>query len=455
MGFKIALDPKGIPFKIRLGDNSVVRNLQKESLKQCLGVSEEDLEPIIASQEGLLKQVAYLLLLKNVNEAIEFIRPFGKSFKYNFKRYKELQALTIHHPLDVSRRTSSLYLTGIQIIFGIKEKVGAGHSSLVKAAYTLGKERLVRRVVNVSSPIYKMNKVDSKKDDILNVLNAHRKLIGVDGVIRRVDFSDYQKPNNESVVSIFFPAYDGTLSNILPQEFSDDFQNRFTEFLLSTLTEVNSRGIVHGDLQACNIFHKDSLSKFALGDFGCSVDMAAFKQDWIIHHIFKTPASPPEILQVPMERTFKEMDPYKLDVFPAGMLLFAVYTNESLPFWPIEQGIVSKESLKILMETMEKKISDSRLSDPKKGLLRNMLQINPEERPTMREALKYFRTYISKSQSLESEEKEENLQLNLKKGSTPGLWKGQENLNYRQIWSNLGLFGPPIIYTKRATSLLS
>ena len=142
--------------------------------------------------------------------------------------------------------------------------------------------------------------------------------------------------------------------------------------LLSALNELHKRGISHSDIKPGNILF-DSAKKPKLADFGLST----ISQPKMRSQRFggTKPYTAPEIL-----RGIKH-DPYKSDIWSLAVTIHAM-SAFSLPY-----NFTNEEEMHNEIINGHIVISDS-ITEPLRGILKSMLVIDPEKRPTAEALLK-------------------------------------------------------------------
>ena len=142
------------------------------------------------------------------------------------------------------------------------------------------------------------------------------------------------------------------------------------------LNHMHTKHILHRDIKSQNIFlTKNNMVK--LGDFGISKTLEHTLAN--AKTIIGTPyyLSPEIILNVPYS--------YKSDVWSLGVLLYEM-TAFKMPF---DASSISELAKKIKKGEYEK-INKSNYSNDLKKLIDNLLQVNPEKRPTIKDILCKF-----------------------------------------------------------------
>ena len=137
------------------------------------------------------------------------------------------------------------------------------------------------------------------------------------------------------------------------------------------LNHMHTKHILHRDIKSQNIFlTKNNMVK--LGDFGISKNLDCTLAKTVIGTPYYL--SPEIILNVPYS--------YKSDVWSLGVLLYEM-TAFKMPF---DASSISQLAKKIKVGNYEK-INKPNYSNDLKKLIDDMLQVNPDKRPTMKDIL--------------------------------------------------------------------
>lgn len=89
--------------------------------------------------------------------------------------------------------------------------------------------------------------------------------------------------------------------------------------LLTVLAKLHANGIVHGDIKPENIFYNHKTDLLTVYDFGfaCKRDVCNLKNKGTLQYM-----SPEQLIDIPMQTLPQPKNPFKVDIFAAGQILF-------------------------------------------------------------------------------------------------------------------------------------
>ncbi|CAK93846.1 unnamed protein product (macronuclear) [Paramecium tetraurelia] len=194
---------------------------------------------------------------------------------------------------------------------------------------------------------------------------------------------------NEAVYLVFEQQKGGDLQRFIKD--NDNILTEKTAFqaikqLLLGISEMHALNYMHRDLKPENILlkNKDSLECLIISDLGLAEKVNNEKKQ--LFTVCGTPGYvAPEVLK-------KEPYDQKVDIYGIGLILYILLTGCN-PF----QSLIKDETFELNMigNVNVDKVNCSELG---KDLLRHMLQVSPNQRPTAQQALRhqYFRNQSTK-----------------------------------------------------------
>lgn len=174
-----------------------------------------------------------------------------------------------------------------------------------------------------------------------------------------------------------FTELETTLLEYINQHgpFDEIFARSIFKEVLKTVLFMQSKGVCYCDIKADNIL-VCGLFRIKFIDFGCSVFVDS-------QHIVDGCRGTPNYMSPECIDEAKR-DGFASDAWSCGILLYFMLVAE----YPWKKA-TNKEELKELIHKAEYKIpSDVKLSDDMSNLLRNLLQVDPKKRLTVKDALK-------------------------------------------------------------------
>lgn len=158
-------------------------------------------------------------------------------------------------------------------------------------------------------------------------------------------------------------------------------QKTFTRAMVGALSHAHARDVVHRDVKPDNIFINDSFADAVLADWGFAVDLNTHIPTGSVGSLSY---AAPEVC-----REFSTMDWKKADVFSLGVTLYTIYEVDDL------LGRTNSLAYTLPQESIDRKINKMDCGPQLKNLLKKMVQIDPDERISMEEAMSHPYVNIS------------------------------------------------------------
>lgn len=172
--------------------------------------------------------------------------------------------------------------------------------------------------------------------------------------------------------------------------------------LLTVLAKLHANGIVHGDIKPENIFYNHKTDLLTVYDFGfaCKRDLCNLKNKGTLQYM-----SPEQLIDIPMQSLPQPKNPFKVDIFAAGQILFILLMGAGYIAYTENIKLADPHDPKngrrfqIQIVTATKKIDSLRFKNEIKTYFLNkfspelydlftyMIDIRPSARPTAEEAL--------------------------------------------------------------------
>lgn len=167
----------------------------------------------------------------------------------------------------------------------------------------------------------------------------------------------------------------------------------FATALMKALADCHARGVIHRDVKLENIMLcAEDPAAVRLIDFGLATRVALQEDGTVKREDWLTDSAGTQAYRAP-EVTSKLYDPLKVDVWAAGIVLFALVAG----FFPIQEAKDDDWRFKRIAEAQAKGYSPidaifkmyrrpCKFSMNLRNLLDRMLRVNPDDRITMAEA---------------------------------------------------------------------
>lgn len=181
---------------------------------------------------------------------------------------------------------------------------------------------------------------------------------------------------------INLPVYkQDMLTRTFRKPLTQNQQKTFTRAMVGALSHAHARNVVHRDIKPDNIFIDDSLADAVLADWGFAVDLNTHIPAGSCGSV--SYAAP----EVGIVRSF--IDWKKADVFSLGVTLYTIFSVDDL----LER--TNSLAYTPSQESIDKKINKMNCGVQLKNLLKQMVQIDPNDRITMEEAMSH--PYVNNS----------------------------------------------------------
>lgn len=250
---------------------------------------------------------------------------------------------------------------------------------------TLKPKRFVYVIVNCSTP----SKIKAAKNEVkfLPLFNEHPH----SAMVHKI----FHYPNNPIIIMKNYKNADflKILSIILKgdKSFSDTEKLKWAEQILTILAHIHENNIAHRDVKPENLLVTGKLG-LALTDYGfTNYTTHEQMQDFV--------GSLGYVANEILTKSYSG-DGKALDVWSAGCVLYILFAEKKFPWFntlvpePPHKANFSKAKEEIKEFNL---IKPSRKTQPLFHLVRSMLDIDLEKRPTMNEALEFIREYRQKN----------------------------------------------------------
>ncbi len=228
-------------------------------------------------------------------------------------------------------------------------------------------------------------------------------LKGMEGVVQYYAITDYSLIKRGEIVnksSILMKFYNqGSLTHLMrKKQLTFENKEQITTGILKGLASMHDKGIFHLDIKTDNIFVEKSdtgIFHAVLGDLGLATRTER------IFSIKGTPNyMPPEVNEG------KEREARKQDIWGMGCVLYHLFYEE-LPPWigdyiPEMDYILPKYQNQFCPNPTQKDMEDifvNKGDDFRKELLKKLLAVDPDQRPTAQEVLKMWEDYLNTKES--------------------------------------------------------
>lgn len=334
-------------------------------LRQCFGVNFSDqLLKVAALNDDLARLVIARMVLSDLPRATTVAKQLMRSLHFSAKHYG------LQH---------SMYITKRLVACGLKSGTIFGGSARVKLARTLKGEILVRRICDISHLEYY-----KQAQTMIAALNKFRRnpaVIDLRGVC------EYTKLNGRTMVVTFHSYYPKDLFGILFKDWAELSETEQLNLADQLFTALQSLDGAHGDLKPENILFTADQKRLVLADF----EFYRSNEERGKHVGGTREWCAPECF------SHRDILPNKLDVWPAGLILYYLFLNPSSRKSTIawqkkenEPNMLSSMNSEVIKGFLDK----APLSMKKRILLSHMIEIDLEKRWTIDQAAYYFRENI-------------------------------------------------------------
>ena len=230
-------------------------------------------------------------------------------------------------------------------------------------------------IIDKKKKIYAAKEIDvenSPKDKIENEIVIYKEL-GHKNIVKLYDNFSY----NKKYYLMFEYCENKDLSSLLKKrrKLKEIEVQYYIYQLIQALIHLQERNIIHRDIKLQNIFLTEKL-ELKLGDFGLARKL--MHSEAKCYNFSGTPAyMAPEIVE-------KKSYTLKADIWPIGVIMYELLLGE-LPF----NGNVDAVLEEKIKNVNYKFPDDAIISNAAKDLIKQILVLNPEERPSLYQILEH------------------------------------------------------------------
>ena len=307
----------------------------------------------------------HIINMNKINQE-KIVSPRRKSSPQKLST-KRLDSVLLERPIET---TAGSLIQDIRKIYKFKEVLGGGHFGTVRVAYKRKEEP--RRYYAIKS-ISKKNLSPSDLEDLIKEVDI------ISGLDHPVIIDFYETYQDEFFFHIVMELCKGkeVFQKIASEGKIEEKKVAIViNKVLNAIAYCHSRGITHRDIKPENIlFETDELnSEIKLIDFGLSRKYSA---DQKMHTILGTPYYiAPEVLKGNYDE--------KCDIWSIGALTYIMLCGEP----PFKGKSNNEIFMKIIKEPIKfNPYKWNNLSENSKNFIKNLLNKDPNKRPTAMEAL--------------------------------------------------------------------